>query len=315
MKNFHFHFLLLLLSTLLSQSLSDVKPDEFARDCIDTLTGANLIQWCKTGALIDYDPIRLHTNYTTVWESCCQAYDEIHCYEQQGQRFCPQKTFEHLVEYVHEFRDYLSKYFCKDPAYKIDWQEHCQNLSYYALHHDDHHHELELFLPYADDKQIKTCIDFLKNHTKDGANGDNHIEYCRKQTKKDLSKKFTDNIDREIFCCAEYNFIECIVKESNDYCNQTEQSKLIEWSRRIFRWASDHICHHVPYFDHNENENFDNLDSKTEQICQQYGYDLQKNFIGDNSNSSSSKWWLFIPITLVIGAISGAIYYKYKKRR
>ena len=43
--------------------------------------------------------------------------------------------------------------------------------------------------------------------------------------------------------------------------------------------------------------------------------DLQKNFIGDNSNSSSSKWWLFIPITLVIGAISGAIYYKYKKRR
>nr|XP_027202945.1 uncharacterized protein LOC113796856 [Dermatophagoides pteronyssinus] len=284
-----------------------VKPDEFAQDCIDSLTGANLIQWCRTGALIDYDPIRLHTNVTTVWETCCQAFDELECYQQQGQRFCPYNIFLHLKQYIQESRQFFAKSFCKNPGYN-QWQEYCQNLTYQALHHnDDHHHKLELFLPDPNNDQTRQCLNVIQNLTDDG----DRIEFCRQQTFKELPKKFDESINSKIFCCAQYNFMECIAKQAQNYCHSTQRSNLLDWSRQIFGWASDKICHSLPYY---ENGDENHLDSQTSATCRRYGYDLRDNFIGkDSAHNSSSKWWLFIPITLVIGVIIGAIYY-YKYR-
>ncbi|OTF80653.1 hypothetical protein BLA29_000442 [Euroglyphus maynei] len=292
-----------------SSSLNWVKPDEFAQDCIDTLNNDYLIQWCRTGALLDYDPIRLQTNYTTVWETCCQAFDEMQCFEQQGREFCPNETFAHYLKYIQESRHFFSQTFCKNPHYISGWQIYCQTLSYDAIHHNQSGHELELFLHEPDDAQTKNCLDTIQNRTDDG----DRIEFCRRETKKDLPKKYDDNINYEIFCCAQYNFMECIAKQADNYCHQSERSSISEWSRHTFKWASDKFCHRLPYYDHDDENH---LDSKTDNTCRRYNYNLQDNFIGTDSKQSSSKWWLFIPITLIIGIIFGAIYhFKFKSHR
>lgn len=244
-------------------ALSFDPPDKLAKDCMKTLSGDDLIYWCVNKSLNDYDPQKLGTNVTTLWESCCQILDELTCYEQEGQQYCPKATYQHLKQYAEDNMFIALNTICLDPGFQ-NWIPYCRNLSQHSIDHMKQ--DLNLELPEHNGPE-KSCIKKMEQSNK--------IEKARKKVRDEFIHKRNTEITTNEQCCATYKFLEIIWTESLFVCDWEELTALFKWINYIRQSYSHHLCRSMPCLLNGE------FVSKTKKSCEKFGFDLHNSSIKD----------------------------------